>query len=410
MDIASLTEAGLDQSTRIERYKVTLTALLEQSSAAALKPFVEHITSEEVALVVSRQVLGELAAALPRLAPAELKDLGVFTLERVHPRVSSFEEQSSVVREHLAAVYEAEEEWSAAAKMLAGIPLDSGIRVLEDNYKVDKYIKIAMLYLQDEESVSAETYINRASLLITEETDGALRLQHKVCYARILDAKRKFLEAATRYYQLSQLTTRTFGTMTVSEEEVVTALKMAATCAILAPAGPQRSRLLGTLYKDERSQALPNYSVMEKMYMERLLRKAEVEAFSATLATHQKATLDDGSTVLDRAVIEHNMLATSRLYANITFDELGALLGIDAAKAERMAASMLMEKRLNGYIDQPEARLYFEHTPAGASAASAHDSADTLHTFDAHIESICRSVESIANAIVAKHPDLVVAP
>ena len=33
-------------------------------------------------------------------------------------------------------------------EMLAGIPLDSGIRVLEDNYKVEKYIKIAQLFLE----------------------------------------------------------------------------------------------------------------------------------------------------------------------------------------------------------------------------------------------------------------------
>ena len=44
-----------------------------------------------------------------------------------------------MVREHLAAVYENEEDWSTAAKLLAGIPLDSGIRVLEDNYKVGVY-------------------------------------------------------------------------------------------------------------------------------------------------------------------------------------------------------------------------------------------------------------------------------
>eukprot|EP00965_Chrysotila_dentata_P116446 3849274-Pleurochrysis_carterae.AAC.1 len=93
-------------------------------------------------------------------------------------------------------VYEEEEDWSKAAKMLAGIPLDSGIRVLDDNYKVEKYIQIAMLYLQerlallpsftctDEESVSAETFINRASLLIGESTEPALKLQHKVRHAR----------------------------------------------------------------------------------------------------------------------------------------------------------------------------------------------------------------------------------
>ena len=31
-----------------------------------------------------------------------------------------------------------------------------------------------------------------------------LELQYKTSYARILDAKRRFLEAATRYYELSQ--------------------------------------------------------------------------------------------------------------------------------------------------------------------------------------------------------------
>jgi len=276
--------------------------------------------------------------------------------------------------------------------------------VLEDNYKVEKYIKIAMLYLQDEESVSAETFINRASLLISEDTSDRLRLQHKVCYARILDAKRKFLEAATRYYQLSQLTSRTVGDIQVSEEDVVTSLKMAVTCAVLAPAGPQRSRLLGTLYKDERSHALPNFSVLEKMYMERLLRRDEVEAFASMLAAHQKALLDDGSTVLDRAVVEHNMLATSKLYANISFDQLGALLGIGADKAERIAASMLTEKRLGGSIDQLESRLHFDHSPSDGDGA---DATEALHAFDLQIELICRAVESVSNVIVQKHPQFV---
>lgn len=39
-----------------------------------------------------------------------------------------------------------------------------------------------------------------------------------------------------------------------------------------------------------------------------------------------------GSSILDRAVIEHNLLSASKLYNNITFEELGALLEIPAAK------------------------------------------------------------------------------
>lgn len=388
-----------DQRVKIEQYRTALGEYLGVAGVGSLKAFVEHVAGETVPLSVSRVVLLELANRLPSLAPAELKDIGLFAIDKTAVRATSFEEAVAMIREHLATAYEAAEDWSAAARMLAAIPLESGIRRLDDDYKVEKYIRIAMLYLQDDESVNAEQCINKASLLIDgEKTDPALMLQHKVCYARILDAKRKFLEAATRFYQLSTLQTRTFGAKSVSEEDLTLSLQMATTCAILAPAGPQRSRLLGTLYKDERSPKLPNYTILEKMFMERLLRPEEVGAFSATLADHQKATLEDGSTVLDRAVTEHNMLAVSRLYDNISFEQLGTLLGIGASKAEKIASAMLIEQRLVGTIDQVDEHLHFAR-PSGHA---------TLAAFDAQIEHICRSVETVASAIVKQHPELAV--
>lgn len=39
-----------------------------------------------------------------------------------------------------------------------------------------------------------------------------------------------------------------------------------------------------------------------------------------------------GSSILDRAVIEHNILSASKLYNNISFEELGRLLAIPATK------------------------------------------------------------------------------
>jgi len=51
------------------------------------------------------------------------------------------------------------------------------------------------------------------------------------------------------------------------------ALNNAITCTILAAAGPQRSRMLATLYKDERSAKLPVWPFLEKVYLERILRK-----------------------------------------------------------------------------------------------------------------------------------------
>lgn len=39
-----------------------------------------------------------------------------------------------------------------------------------------------------------------------------------------------------------------------------------------------------------------------------------------------------GSSILDIAIIEHNILSASKLYNNITFNELGTLLGIPGQK------------------------------------------------------------------------------
>ena len=146
--LAQLAAESGDQKAKVERYKAVFAELVGAVNLPHLKTFVEHVTSEEAPLVVSRQVLQELAAGLPSLPAEQLKELGAWTLERIAPRAASFEEQASTIRERLAEVYEAEEDWSAAAKMLAGIPLDSGIRVLDDTYKVEKLIKISMLYLQ----------------------------------------------------------------------------------------------------------------------------------------------------------------------------------------------------------------------------------------------------------------------
>lgn len=42
----------------------------------------------------------------------------------------------------------------------------SGMRVLDSEYKLRQNIKIAMLYLEDDDSVNAELFIKKASSLI----------------------------------------------------------------------------------------------------------------------------------------------------------------------------------------------------------------------------------------------------
>ena len=79
----------------------------------------------------------------------------------------------------------------------------------------------------------------------------------------------------------------------------------------------------------------------------------QVAAFAQGLRPHQKAVTADGSTVLERAVVEHNLAAAGRLYLNIYFTELGALLGVSADKAEAVASRMIAEDRLQARAQQP---------------------------------------------------------
>lgn len=309
--------------------------------------------NENVSLVISRQILTDISNQLSVLPDGISKAVSHYTLDKVQPRVISFEEQVASIRQHLADIYERYQSWREAANVLVGIPLETGQKQYSVDYKLETYLKIARLYLEDDDPVQAEAFINRASLLQAETKNEQLQIYYKVCYARVLDYRRKFIEAAQRYNELSYRGI-------IHEDERMTALRNALICTILASAGQQRSRMLATLFKDERCQQLPAYPILEKMYLDRIIRRSDLKEFEALLQPHQKATTLDGSTILDRAVVEHNLLSASKLYNNITFEELGALLEIPPSTAEKVASQMITEGRMNGYIDQIDSIVHFE--------------------------------------------------
>eukprot|EP01115_Flamella_aegyptia_P002277 TRINITY_DN136297_c0_g1_i1.p1 TRINITY_DN136297_c0_g1~~TRINITY_DN136297_c0_g1_i1.p1 ORF type:complete len:388 (+),score=111.03 TRINITY_DN136297_c0_g1_i1:45-1208(+) len=373
-----------DHKTKTDKYKALLEQFVTKNSINELKSFVDHILDDKTPLVVSRTLMQHFAESLLKLNTDSHKQVGHYTLEKIQPRVVAFEDPVTKIREDLAKKYEEEEEWKESAKILVGIPFD---RIMDPERKVDIYVKIAQLYLEDDESVQAEAYINRASELIYHVKDPHMQLRYKVCFARILDYKRQFMKSAMRYYELSQI---------VPESERMEALQYAIICAILAAAGPQRSRMLATLYKDERSSKTEVYSILEKMFLERILRKPEVQKFAQLLKPHQMAVLADGSTVLDRAVIEHNLLSASKLYNNISFSELGTLLDITPEKAEKVASRMMIEDRLKGNIDQIESLLVFQN-----------ESNDSLTQWDNRIARACNTVNDILEQVSKKYPQLV---
>ena len=52
-------------------------------------------------------------------------------------------------------------------------------RQYTSDYKLETYLKVARLYLEDEDPVQAEAYINRAALLQAESTREDLQIHYK---------------------------------------------------------------------------------------------------------------------------------------------------------------------------------------------------------------------------------------
>ncbi|CCF54958.1 hypothetical protein NDA11_004634 [Ustilago hordei] len=348
-------------------------------------------------------------------------------LEQLQPRTLSFEEQASSLRMQLASLLEAEEDWKEAAQVLLAIPLDSGHRNVSDHFKLSIYVRIARLLLEGDDPVAADVYLKRASMIIHnvpgalpshyqqqqqqqqqqpqvqasgsstaaadgDGTDGiaatgsgsasasssgsrhkleepkVLGLQYRLSQARVYDSQRRFAEAAIRYHELSYVAE-------IDEDDRAMMLSAAVTASILSPAGPQRARTLATLMRDERTPSLPQYTILSKVFLDRVIRPDQIASFEKLLSPHQIARLAPScgpsaaassatstagststrhapSTVLDRAMIEHNVLSASRLYDNITLAGLGALVDLSPGGAEDIARKMIMQGRLKGWIDQ----------------------------------------------------------
>jgi COP9 signalosome complex subunit 4 len=101
----------------------------------------EHIAvvNENVSLVISRQILTEISSHLMKLPDDVSKAVSHNMLEKVQPRVISFEEQVASIRQHLADIYERNQMWREAAAVLVGIPLETGQKQYTVDYKLETY-------------------------------------------------------------------------------------------------------------------------------------------------------------------------------------------------------------------------------------------------------------------------------
>jgi COP9 signalosome complex subunit 4 len=396
--LQSLEMSSASQGDKATAFTSLLHQLISNSNTeleANLKAFIDTVLRDAVGIVTSRPVLSECVSSIRQIRDIGIKKaVYVYTLEKLRPKIISFEEQDCNIREALAEIYEHEKLHKDAAEVLRGIQLNPHQRQITDEFRLKVYVRIMWNLLEDNEATPAGDYLNRATSLIHTCQDPVVNLQFHVCQAKIYDSKRDFLNAASKYHQLSI-------SAGLSEEEKMQCLSSAITCAVLAGAGPLRSRSLATLYKDDRSPLLQrDYSLLEKMHLDRLLSPKEVDEFAARLKPHQVATLGDGTTVLTKAVIEHNLLGASKLYNNIGTEELGLLLGLSEWRAEEYAARMIEQGRVAGQIDQIDRLIYFDSTAATGGAQKGRQ----MRRWDENLEALTQAAENITSMLQNECP------
>lgn len=126
------------------------------------------------------------------------------------------------------------------------------------------------------------------------------------------------------------------------------------------------------------------------MFKNQILEKDELVKFESSLQQHQKAVMGDGLTIMERGVVEHNMQAVSVIYRSIYIGELAVKLGVSHEKAEKIAASMIMEGSLNGSIDQVAGLVEFNSDEAPNDA------------WDKAITSFCEELNSVMERLQAQ--------
>ncbi|PAV56288.1 hypothetical protein WR25_15712 [Diploscapter pachys] len=180
--------------------------------ASALQLTEKVVTLETGSMVVSRQYVAALAERLEQSdIPLEVvREVTEKVIEFILPRAISYEDQTCVLKLQLASVLERQNDVLGAARALMSINADSGQRysgptAQAEGTKMQLYLRIAKLLMDGGETDLAEEYVNRASLQQTENKNDSVAIELKALNARVMDAKRRFIDAAQRYYEISQV-------------------------------------------------------------------------------------------------------------------------------------------------------------------------------------------------------------
>jgi len=386
---------------------------VKQLDITSIRSIVESISS--AVPTVSKSVLKSLWVALKELPHTVasndfIEAAASSTIEILRPRVAAGvdAEADYQLRFLLFLVHYANGDYYRAATILAQARIEEGCST--DEQRAETCVKLTQTFLKAKDDVNADKWLKIAKDWISKDgcnVGWSISVQFNYCWAQVLDIRKRFMEAAQRYLQLSLL-----HRDKVDENELLLMLEKAAKCVVLAPAGPQRKRVMGTIMNDDRiSQINPRVSSMlDRMFNDRFVSSKDAQEIEAMLEDHQKSIMSDGNTIFQRAVREHNINASQRVYSSISFVSLARQLTMDPASVEKLAATMISEKRLAATIDQVDGMLDFNSTDtekSGGRGEIGEEMISKLVSYDTKVRDICKGINATYDEINKSYPALV---
>ena len=215
-----------------------------QRLAAAL---LDEARCATAAAVAALSALPPLLAALPPADNAFCEAVSVGVLELLRGR-SAFDIVDVGLRDVLYDVKWGEAQFAAAGAALAAAKIDSAAGPgYDQGTRGYLWLRVVQAYLKAEDDVTADRYIKRATEL-HRHMAREVQMTYAVAMAQLLDYRRKFLEAAIKFEDGS----RRGQALGFPEADLLHFLGQAVRCILLAPVGPARVRIMGSLARDER--------------------------------------------------------------------------------------------------------------------------------------------------------------
>lgn len=288
------------------------------------------------------------------LPAAVRREVIQYLLSKIQHRSSGYENVVVNARQTLAKALEEEGEYEEAGNLLRNIQIGEDL-VNADTILATFRTAIWATNLFTKAggcNTQASTCLNKAAMLLNKIKDPKEVFQYRVCQANVLSHSNKFIEASAIYRNLSQSP----DVSDTSEQKAF--MEKAIQCAILAAAGPQKMQALGALYETQGAKVLPSFSLVEKMFLKRLIKRQDFEHLAHQELSSSGSQLS--SKLLEQAICEYNIFVLPTFYTNISLESMGALLGVNADEVEQLCAKMIAEGRMQGRIDQVTGIVEFE--------------------------------------------------